>query len=100
MSCFLKPNFIQVPEDIGIQDSPSVTFVKALYIIVLRGFAGLFQQSEAILEYDKYKVKLSQKFIEERLQNKNYPALTLWEFPIKSNNIDDFIGNSHKVKAG
>ena len=35
------PYFIQVSEDIGIQYSPSVTSVKALYITILRGFAGL-----------------------------------------------------------
>ena len=35
------PYFIQVSEDIGIQYSPSVTSAKALYITILRGFAGL-----------------------------------------------------------
>ena len=60
-------------------------------IVVLKDkHPNFFKKSEAYLEHNGQKIPASGSYIEKRLPNNSYPALTIWEFPVNSANLEEF----------
>lgn len=49
-----------------------------------------FDKAEAFLEHGGNKFPASDIYKEARLPNNSYPAFTIWEFPVNSNNLKEF----------